>query len=73
VGSPLGLGETFAAGLDAYEDEPAVRPDLVTAPQTVLLPHIGSATVETRTAMVRLAARVVVEVLAGRTPANAVQ
>ncbi|HEY6868201.1 MAG TPA: D-glycerate dehydrogenase [Novosphingobium sp.] len=40
-----------AAGLDVYEREPAVHPDLLGLANVVLLPHLGSATVETRTAM----------------------
>ena len=58
----------FAAGLDVYEREPSVHPRLLDAPRTVLLPHIGSASVATRTAMGRLAAQSVVDVLAGRRP-----
>ena len=44
-------GTLGGAGLDVYEQEPQVHPDLLTAPNTVLLPHLGSATLETRTAM----------------------
>jgi len=62
----------YAAGLDVYEDEPRVHPGLVASPWTVLTPHVGSATTGTRRAMARLAARGVVEVLAGRTPPNVV-
>jgi lactate dehydrogenase-like 2-hydroxyacid dehydrogenase len=40
-----------AAGLDVYEDEPRVHPGLASLENVVLLPHLGSATVETRTAM----------------------
>jgi lactate dehydrogenase-like 2-hydroxyacid dehydrogenase len=40
-----------AAGLDVYEDEPRVHPGLLALENAVLLPHLGSATVETRTAM----------------------
>jgi lactate dehydrogenase-like 2-hydroxyacid dehydrogenase len=40
-----------AAGLDVYEDEPRVHPGLLPLENVVLLPHLGSATVETRTAM----------------------
>ncbi|HTQ35698.1 MAG TPA: D-glycerate dehydrogenase [Steroidobacteraceae bacterium] len=40
-----------AAGLDVYEHEPRVHPDLLALENVVLLPHLGSATVETRTAM----------------------
>jgi lactate dehydrogenase-like 2-hydroxyacid dehydrogenase len=42
------------AALDVYSDEPNVPPDLVTLDNVVLLPHVGSATRETRAAMVRL-------------------
>ena len=58
----------FAAGLDVYEHEPKVHPALLDAPRTVLLPHIGSASISTRTAMGRLAAQAVVDVLSGRRP-----
>jgi len=44
-------GVIAAAGLDVYQGEPAVNPALLAAPNTVLLPHLGSATLETRTAM----------------------
>jgi lactate dehydrogenase-like 2-hydroxyacid dehydrogenase len=40
-----------AAGLDVYEEEPRVHPGLLELENAVLLPHLGSATVETRTAM----------------------
>jgi gluconate 2-dehydrogenase len=45
-----------AAGLDVYEGEPKVHPDLLTVPNVVLTPHIASATVPTRKAMAKLAA-----------------
>ena len=45
-----------AAGLDVFEGEPSVHPDLLTVPNVVLTPHIGSATVKTRRAMADLAA-----------------
>ena len=64
-------GVIYAAGIDVFEREPAVHPRLLAAPRTVLLPHIGSATVETRTAMSRLAASSVRSVLAGKMPPNA--
>ena len=65
-------GAIFAAGIDVFEREPAVHPTLLAAPRTVLLPHIGSATVATRTRMSRLAAQGAADVLAGRVPPNAV-
>ena len=63
-------GRLFGAGLDVYEREPAVHPRLLAAPRTVLLPHIGSATVATRTAMALLACASVRAVLAGDAPPN---
>lgn len=68
----LERGGIFAAGLDVYEAEPAVHPRLLAAPRTVLLPHIGSASVATRTAMARLAADSARRVLAGEVPGNTV-
>ena len=47
----LHTGSIGGAGLDVFQGEPDIHPDLLTAPNTVLLPHLGSATVETRTAM----------------------
>jgi lactate dehydrogenase-like 2-hydroxyacid dehydrogenase len=51
LGRALRDGVIAGAGIDVYEREPAVHPDLAGAPNTVLLPHLGSATVETRIAM----------------------
>jgi glyoxylate reductase len=68
----LESGTIFAAGLDVYEDEPHVPPKLLAAPRTVLLPHVGSGSLQTRTAMARLAADGVRAVLAGERPANLV-
>jgi glyoxylate reductase len=65
-------GTIFAAGLDVFEREPVVHERLLSAPRAVLLPHIGSATTATRTAMARLACRQVVDVLAGRVPPHPV-
>ncbi|MEY2861251.1 MAG: hypothetical protein RL392_1709 [Pseudomonadota bacterium] len=49
-------GRIAAAGLDVFEGEPQVHPDLLTVPNVVLTPHIASATVGTRKAMAMLAA-----------------
>ena len=62
----------YSAGLDVYEQEPIVHPRLLGAPRAVLLPHIGSATIGTRTAMARLAATNVAAVLAGHAAPNPV-
>ncbi len=56
-------GRLLAAGLDVYAHEPAVAPRLLSAPRTVLLPHIGSATPSTRAAMLRTAAQKLAETL----------
>jgi glyoxylate reductase len=66
----LESGAIFAAGLDVYDDEPNVPPMLLAAPRTVLLPHVGSGSLQTRTAMARMAAEGVRAVLAGERPAN---
>ena len=65
-------GRLFGAGLDVYEKEPTVHPRLLAAPRTVLLPHIGSASVATRTAMAVLATTAAASALAGRLPPNSV-
>jgi gluconate 2-dehydrogenase len=49
-------GRIAAAGLDVFEGEPKVNPELLTVPNVVLTPHIASATIPTRTAMATLAA-----------------
>jgi glyoxylate reductase len=61
-------GTIAAAGLDVFEHEPALAPGLADLPNTVLLPHIGSATRDTRAAMVRLCCDNIVAVLSGRPP-----
>ena len=72
LATALREGRLFAAGLDVYDGEPSINPALLTAPRTVLLPHIGSATVQTRTQMSQLACAGVCDVLAGRVPPNLV-
>jgi len=56
------------AALDVYEDEPAVHPDLLSLENVLLVPHLASGTIETRTAMAALAADNVLAVLAGHPP-----
>ncbi|WP_304129971.1 D-glycerate dehydrogenase [Ignavibacterium album] len=58
----------FAAGFDVYKNEPDINPELVKLDNVVLLPHIGSATVEARSAMAKLAAKNVIAVLTGKKP-----
>ncbi len=65
-------GTIFAAGLDVFEHEPEVHPRLLAAPRTVLLPHIGSASLATRRRMAEVACEGVVAVLAGERPEHLV-
>ncbi|PYO87093.1 MAG: D-glycerate dehydrogenase [Gemmatimonadetes bacterium] len=64
----LESGHLRAAGLDVYTDEPTIHPRLRAAPRTVLLPHIGSATEETRRKMAAIAVANVQAVLNGNPP-----
>ena len=68
LAAALERGHLGAAGLDVYTDEPAIHPRLHTAPRTVLLPHIGSATEATRRKMAGLAIANVQAVLKGKPP-----
>ena len=68
LASALREGRIAGAGLDVYEHEPRVHPELRELDNVVLLPHLGSATVETRTAMAVLAAENVLAVLGGQRP-----
>lgn len=56
LAAALKNGTIAAAGLDVFEGEPTVHPDLLTVPNVVLTPHIASATLSTRRAMAQLAA-----------------
>ena len=56
------------AGLDVFEGEPKIHPDLLTVPNVVLTPHIGSATLRTRLAMAHLAADNLITFFSGKRP-----
>lgn len=58
----------LAAGFDVYENEPIINKDLLKLKNVVLLPHIGSATVEARNKMAELSAKNVINVLKGKKP-----
>ncbi|WP_348635576.1 D-glycerate dehydrogenase [Sphingobium sp. Sx8-8] len=68
----LGEGRLAGAGLDVYEREPAVHPGLRALDNVVLLPHLGSATIETRTAMGLRALANIDAFVSGREPADRV-
>lgn len=68
----LQSGQITAAGLDVYNNEPRVAAGLMALENVVLLPHLGSATVETRDAMGHLVLDGIDAVLAGREPRNLV-
>jgi glyoxylate reductase len=61
-------GQIFAAGLDVFEREPEVHPGLLELDNAVAIPHLGSATVETRIAMGLLAADNLIAALEGKRP-----
>ncbi len=65
-------GRLFAAGLDVFRDEPRVPERLRRAENVVLTPHVGSGTVETRTAMARMVWDEVLRRASGRPPAHRV-
>ena len=68
----LQAGTIAGAGLDVYEDEPRAAPGLADCPNTLLLPHLGSATGATRSRMARKAAENVAAALRGERPADLV-
>lgn len=63
-------GEIAGAGIDVYEEEPKIHPELIKLNNAVLTPHIASATIETRTKMATMAAHNLIEGLKGNTPPN---
>lgn len=68
----LQSGKVKGAGLDVYESEPKITAELLSMKNVVLLPHIGSATVETRDKMAEMAAKNVIAALEGKKPENLV-
>ncbi len=68
----LNEGLIFSAGLDVFEKEPEIHPDLLNCPNAVLIPHLGSASVETRSRMAEIAAKNIIARLNGQIPPNAV-
>ena len=72
LATALQQGKIAGAGLDVFEKEPTVYQALIGLDNAVLIPHLGSATVETRTAMANLAVTNALEVLSGKTAPNLV-
>jgi lactate dehydrogenase-like 2-hydroxyacid dehydrogenase len=73
LAAALAAGTIGGAGLDVYEDEPRVCPELLTArDRVVLLPHLGSATMSTRRKMSEIAVANVIDALGGARPRNLV-
>jgi lactate dehydrogenase-like 2-hydroxyacid dehydrogenase len=68
----LRSGHIAAAGLDVYTSEPKLNPAYLPRENVVLLPHLGSATTETRDAMGRIVLSGIAALLAGETPSNVV-
>jgi glyoxylate reductase len=68
LAAALREGQIAGAGLDVFENEPTVHPGLLELENVVLVPHLGSATVETRTAMAMLAADNALAVLSNERP-----
>lgn len=68
----LRRGQIAGAGLDVFENEPHIQPEFFNLDNVVLLPHIGSASVETRTRMALMAAENLVSALRGEVPPHCV-
>lgn len=73
LATALAEGAIAGAGLDVFEEEPKVEPSLLKMDNVALSPHLGSATVETRTAMAQLAADNAKAVLTGNNPLTPVR
>jgi len=67
------IGQIRGAALDVFEEEPSIHPELIKMKENVVLaPHIGSASIETRLRMAKMAAMNMVEGLKGNRPPNLV-
>jgi glyoxylate reductase len=66
----LASGHLGGAGLDVFENEPQVHPALLACENALMVPHIASATRETRDGMARLACRGLAQILRGERPPN---
>ena len=64
----LRLKKIMAVGLDVFENEPELNPELLKFPNVIVLPHLGSATREARDGMAELAVKNVINVLKGKPP-----
>ncbi len=69
----LRSGRIAGAGLDVYEEEPRVHPDLLACDRALVLPHLGSATTGTRERMAMMAIENLLSALDGRRPPNVVE
>ncbi|NIR48939.1 D-glycerate dehydrogenase [candidate division KSB1 bacterium] len=65
-------GEIAGAGIDVFEEEPKIHPELIHLENVTITPHIASATIETRTKMATMAAQNLVDGLRGKRPTNLV-
>jgi glyoxylate reductase len=65
-------GNLAGAGLDVFEREPHIHPELLELDNTVLTPHIGTSTLKTRTAMAKMAAQNLIVALEGKRSPNVV-
>ncbi|HET8634465.1 MAG TPA: D-glycerate dehydrogenase [Gemmatimonadales bacterium] len=72
LAAALARGQLAGCGLDVYEQEPAVHPGLLGSERAVLLPHMGSATIEARTAMGELVLENIAAWERGERPRNTV-
>jgi len=68
----LKKNKLMSVGLDVFENEPNVHPELLMLPNVLVLPHLGSATIEARNGMAKLAVQNVIYVLKGKPPLSPV-